>query len=195
MTPRQKFLKWIYPFFAAMKKLAAEKSRVLNSSNTKPSVPFHSLTFQRNDGQPVSFDQLKGKKILIVNTASDCGFTRQYNELQKLYQDEKNILEVIAFPANDFKQQEKGSDEEIAHFCSLNYNITFPLAKKSSVIKSPGQNPVFRWLSDQNMNGWNNQPPTWNFSKYLVSEDGVLLGYFDPSVSPLDPEVLNLIKQ
>ncbi|HWJ92461.1 MAG TPA: glutathione peroxidase [Flavisolibacter sp.] len=193
MTPRQKFLKWIYPIFTAFKKRSGKTGRVVNTSKKAPTVPLYTLSFQLNTGETISFEQMKGKKILIVNTASDCGFTGQYAELQKLYADRKHAVEVIGFPANDFKEQEKGSDEEIARFCSVNYGVSFPLAKKSSVIKSPNQNTVFRWLSDKQMNGWNDQAPSWNFSKYLISEDGLLLGYFDPAVSPLQTEFLEIL--
>ncbi|HXL59000.1 MAG TPA: glutathione peroxidase, partial [Chitinophagaceae bacterium] len=136
----------------------------------------------------------KGKKVLLVNTASDCGYTGQYEELEKLYQQYKQRLIVIGFPANDFKEQEKGSDEEIAQFCTINYRITFPLMKKSIVIKSPGQNEVFQWLTDKNKNGWNDQQPVWNFSKYLVNEEGILSWYFDPSISPMSNSAINAIR-
>ncbi len=132
--------------------------------------------------------------MLLINTASDCGYTGQYKELEKLYQQYKQRLMIIGFPANDFKEQEKGSDEEIAEFCRINYSVTFPLMKKSTVVKSPEQNPVFQWLTDKNKNGWNNQPPTWNFSKYLVNEEGILTSYFDPSISPVSYLVINAIK-
>jgi glutathione peroxidase len=110
--------------------------------------------------------------------------------LSKQYKDK---LVVIGFPANDFKEQEKGTDAAIAEFCKKNFGVTFPLMQKSVVIKSPLQNPVFQWLTDSARNGWNNKNPTWNFSKYLVNENGVLTNYFDPSVSPLNSEVLNAI--
>ena len=100
---------------------------------------------------------------------------------------------VLGFPANDFKEQEKGTDDEIETFCKVNFGVTFPLMKKSIVIKGTGQNEVFQWLTDAGKNGWNNQAPTWNFSKYLVNEEGVLTHYFDTSVSPLSPEVINAI--
>ena len=130
-----------------------------------------------------------------MNTASDCGYTAQYAELQKLYEANKGTLEVIGFPANDFKEQESGSDADIAQFCSVNFGVSFPLAKKSSVVKSAAQNNIFNWLSDAAKNGWNNQSPEWNFSKYLVNEEGVLTHYFPPAVSPLSAEVVAAIKQ
>ena len=133
--------------------------------------------------------------MLLVNTASNCGYTNQYDELQELYKRFENKLVILGFPANDFKEQEKGSDEEIAQFCKVNFGVTFPLMKKSSVVKNTDQNDVFKWLTDAAKNGWNSQQPSWNFSKYLVNENGVLTNYFDPSVSPLSEEVMNEIKK
>jgi glutathione peroxidase len=102
---------------------------------------------------------------------------------------------VIGFPANDFKEQEKGNDHDIAAFCKINYGVTFPLAAKSSVVRGKQQNEIFKWLSDKKLNGWNDQQPTWNFSKYLVDENGVLTNYFDPAVSPASEEIKNAINQ
>jgi len=102
---------------------------------------------------------------------------------------------VIAFPANDFQQQEKGSDEEIGNFCKINFGVTFPVALKSSAVKGNGQQKVFQWLTDKTKNGWNNKPPSWNFSKYLINEEGVLTNYFDPAISPLSEEVLKAIEE
>lgn len=135
------------------------------------------------------FQELKGKKVLIVNTASNCGYTHQYAELQELYRSHSDTLTIIGFPSNNFREQEKGSDEEIATFCQVNYGVTFPLAKKSDVLKGEGQNKVFEWLTNKQLNGWNEQEPSWNFSKYLINEQGLLTHYFDPAVSPLSTEV------
>ena len=143
----------------------------------------------------LSFDTLKGKKLLLVNTASDCGYTNQYDDLQKLSQEYQDTLTVIAFPANDFKEQEKGSDEDIGNFCRINFGVTFPIALKGPVVKGDSQQMVFRWLTDKTKNGWNSKPPSWNFSKYLVSEEGVLMYYFDAAVSPLSEEVKRAIEQ
>ena len=131
---------------------------------------------------------------MFVNTASDCGYTGQYMELQKLYQQHKAKLVVIGFPANDFKQQERHSDKEIKEFCTFNYGVSFPLAAKSVVSGSANQNEVYQWLTDKHKNGWNNQQPSWNFAKYIVNENGVLTGYFDPAISPLSDEVLKYIQ-
>ena len=104
-------------------------------------------------------------------------------------------LVIIGFPANDFKEQEKGTDEEIAKFCKVNYGVSFPLMKKSIVIKSSQQNPVYQWLTDSTKNGWNDQSPSWNFTKYIVNEGGVLTNYFGPSVSPLSKDVTKAISE
>ena len=137
---------------------------------------------------------LKGKKVLLVNTASECGYTGQYEQLQKLYSRYNNQLVVIGFPANDFKEQEKGTNEEIASFCKKNYGVTFPLAEKSIVVKTAGQNNIFQWLTDPAKNGWNSQAPTWNFCKYLVNENGVLIDFFASGVEPTGEEITNALK-
>lgn len=165
-----------------------------NKGSVQPPQPFHSLRIPLNDGSTLDLASLEGKKVLIVNTASDCGYTNQYEDLQQLYERHRDKLVVIGFPANDFKEQEKGSDEEIAAFCKQNFGVTFPLAKKSSVI-GPDQNEVFRWLTDKKKNGWNEQQPTWNFSKYLVNEQGMLLQYFDPGISPLSNELIQMVNE
>jgi glutathione peroxidase len=176
------------------RKIAGSKNLVLyNSTNANPKTSFYNLRERANNGSELNFEQFKGKKVLVVNTASDCGYTRQYEELENLYKKYNKSLVVLGFPANDFKEQEKGSDEEIAQFCRINYGVTFPLVKKSTVIKSPGQNPVFQWLTDKNKNGWNDHQPVWNFSKYLVSEEGKLIYYFDPAMSPISDVVINAI--
>ena len=127
---------------------------------------------------------------MLVNTASDCGYTNQYDDLQKLHETLHDKLMVIGFPANDFKEQEKGNDEEIAQFCKINFGVTFPLAKKNSVKKGKDQQEVFRWLTDKSRNGWNNKQPSWNFSKYLVDEHGILTNYFDPAISPRSEQMI-----
>jgi glutathione peroxidase len=169
-------------------------SSAKNQTNMPPKESFYDLSATLNDGALLNFGELRGKKVLIVNTASDCGFTNQYGELQQLHERYKDRLVVIGFPANDFKEQEKGSDEEIASFCKKNFGVTFPLAKKTAVTGEQ-QNKVFRWLSDEKRNGWNNHEPGWNFSKYLVSESGVLLNCFDPGISPLSKAITNVIEQ
>jgi len=176
-------------------RLFGTRSKVLvNKKNTEPFQSFYSLSVRLNNGALLSFDSLRGRKLLLVNTASDCGYTHQYSDLQKLYEEHHGKLTVVAFPANDFQKQEKGSDEEIGNFCKTNYAVTFPIALKGSVVKGNDQQEVFQWLTDKAKNGWNSQYPSWNFSKYLINEKGVLTNYFDPAVSPLSEEVLKAIE-
>lgn len=193
VTPRQQILKWIYPLLVRFKKIRGENKKIEPVNNVKPPLPFYNLSAVLNNGNELSLENLKGKKVLIVNTASNCGYTNQYSELQKLYVKYKEKLIILGFPSNDFKEQEKGSDEEIARFCQVNFGVSFPLAKKSVVIKSGEQNKIFEWLTHKDLNGWNEQQPSWNFSKYLVNEQGFLTHYFDPAVSPLSAEVIKAI--
>ena len=196
MTYRQRVLKAIYPGWMWYNRISGKRAKIISNDKTVvPPLSLYDLTVQLNNGTTLRFDSLKGKKILIVNTASNCGYTNQYDDLEKLYEKCRDKLAVIGFPANDFKEQEKGTDEQIAQYCKLNYGIKFPLAKKSSVIKSDQQNEVFKWLTDKNKNGWNDQQPSWNFSKYLVNEKGELIKYFEPAVSPLSNDVISTIEK
>jgi glutathione peroxidase len=166
-----------------------------NEKNVNPTHPIYDFKVIDNTNKEIQLNGFKNKKILLVNTASDCGYTPQYAELQKLHEQFKDKLVIIGFPANDFKQQEKGTDEEIARFCKENYGITFPLIKKSTVVKSENQNPVFRWLTDPLQNGWNKHQPDWNFSKYLIDEGGKLVYFFGPAISPLGNEILSAVNK
>ncbi len=190
MSWRQSILKSVYPLVMLKTKLFPNKKEIqTNMSDAKSVTSFYALKVKANDGTEVDLNQYKGKKILIVNTASDCGYTAQYDELEKLYQKHKDKLVVIAFPANDFKEQEKKDDQNIAAFCKANYGISFPLMQKSHVVKGGEQNPVFQWLSNAKQNGWCEQQPVWNFSKYLINENGELTHFFAMTVSPLGKEV------
>jgi glutathione peroxidase len=191
MTIRQKFLKAIYPLLVWGR---GKKAKQFGNEHAKANAPFYSLKATANNGTEFDFAQLKGKKVLLVNTASNCGFTPQYDDLQKLHEQFQNKLVILGFPANDFKEQEKGTDDDIAQFCKINFGVTFPLMKKSIVVKGSEQNPVFKWLSDSTLNGWSNKQPSWNFSKYLINEAGELVHYFDPAISPLSKEVVSAIE-
>ena len=194
MSYRQKVLKAVYPALMWFNNVTGKKSTVMENSEGAETLGYlHDLSVHLNNGSELKLETLKGKKILLVNTASDCGYTHQYDDLQKLYEANKDKLVVIGFPANDFKEQEKGTDKEIAEFCKVNYGITFPLAVKSSVIKGVHQNEIFKWLSDETLNGWNDQQPSWNFCKYLVDENGKLIKFFDTGVPPLSDELKNAI--
>jgi glutathione peroxidase len=193
MTYRQKVLKAVYPAFMWWSRVKHKNNEELSNDKKLPPVSFYSLSDTLNNGSEMDFEFFKGRKILLVNTASNCGYTNQYEELQKLSDKYNNLLTIIAFPANDFKEQEQGNDKEIAEFCKLNYGVSFPLMQKSIVVKKPGQNPVFQWLTDSSRNGWNNKAPTWNFCKYLVNEQGILTNYFGSAVSPLSKDVISAI--
>ena len=191
---RQKALKLLYPLIMRLTK-SSNRGKVLeNRKQVAGPVPFYQLGSQLNTGHTLPFQDLKGKKVLLVNTASNCGYTNQYQELQQLSEQFKDELVVLGFPANDFAEQEKDDDKTIEQFCQVNFGVSFPLMKKSVVVKQSEQNPVYQWLSDASRNGWNEQAPDWNFSKYLVSEDGRLLNYFGPAVSPLSDTVIGSIK-
>lgn len=193
MTYRQSILKTIYPAIMWSTGKAGSKQVQVNSDMKKGSVEFYSLTTKDIAGNAFSFEQFKGKKILVVNTASDCGYTRQYENLEKLSKQFAGSLVVVGFPANDFKNQETKDDQAIAAFCQKNYGVSFPLMSKSVVIKSNEQNSVYTWLTSANLNGWCNQVPAWNFCKYLINEQGVLTHYFPMSVDPLDARVIEAI--
>lgn len=184
-----------YPVIMKLTGALGINSKALTNKKTAgPATPFYTLGAVANNGQTISFEELKNKKVLLVNTASDCGYTGQYAELQQLHEQYPDLA-ILAFPANDFKEQEKAGDTAIAEFCKINYGVSFPLMQKSSVVKGGQQNPVFAWLSDATRNGWNNQQPQWNFSKYLVSKNGVLMHYFGPAVSPLSSTFTAALEQ
>ncbi|WP_018616125.1 glutathione peroxidase [Segetibacter koreensis] len=186
MTLRQKFLKITYPVLMKAGEWLGMKAKVETlKKDIKPITSFYDLKAIANNGDQISFADFKGKNVLIVNTASDCGFTSQYYELEKLNELYKEHLIIIGFPSNDFKEQEKGTDSEIAAFCKTAFGIQFLLMKKSSVVKGVKQNDVYQWLTCKNKNGWNDVEPEWNFSKYLVNRHGFLTNYFGPAISPL----------
>ena len=195
MTIRQKVLKAVYPILMWFADKKGKSEKQLSNEKAAPVLSFYSLKDTANDGSVFDFEKLKGKKILLVNTASDCGFTGQFDNLQKLSEQHKDDLVVIGFPANDFKEQEKGSDKEIAEFCRINFGVRFTLMQKSVVIKGTYQNSVFQWLTDSTKNGWNNKQPSWNFCKYLVDEQGRLTNFFGPTIEPLGNEISTALNQ
>ena len=171
---------------------AKTKNIILNTNNIAPKKSFYELEAISIDGKKISFDQYKNKKILIVNVASKCGYTYQYEGLQKLQDIYQDKVIVLGFPANDFFNQESGSNEEIEEFCEINYGITFPMFEKTTT-KGKKQSPIYQWLTNKDFNGWNAQRPTWNFCKYLVNEQGKLVGFFDSKVKPLSEEITSLL--
>ena len=153
---------------------------------------FYDLKAISIDGEEVSFEKYKGKKVLIVNVATKCGYTYQYEGMQKLNDLYEGKVAVLGFPANDFLFQESGSNESIAEFCETVFGVTFDMFEKITT-KGRKQNPVYTWLSDSNLNGWNDQRPTWNFCKYLVDENGELIAFFDSKVKPMSKEITDLL--
>ncbi|WP_312344421.1 glutathione peroxidase [Chryseobacterium binzhouense] len=140
------------------------------------------------EGKTINFADFKGKKILIVNTASECGYTPQYADLEKISKDYAEKLVVVGFPANNFGEQEPGSNVEIGAFCQKNYGVTFPLASKVSV-KGDDTAPIFKYLSDKNLNGVKDTDIQWNFTKFLVDENGKLIESFPSKVKPTDEAI------
>ena len=138
-------------------------------------------------------ESYKGKKILIVNVASKCGYTPQYEGLQKLYMQYKDKVEILGFPSNDFLWQEPGKNSDIKSFCTTKYGVTFPMFEKVKVKKGKNQDPLYTWLSHLELNGINNQAPSWNFCKYLINEKGELENFYSSSIKPLSEEILNFI--
>jgi len=141
------------------------------------------------DGKEIDFAQYKGKKLLIVNTASKCGKTPQYEGLEKLHEQFKDKIIVLGFPANNFFKQEPGSNAEIAEFCQKNYGVQFQMFEKISV-KGKDQHPLYQWLQSKT-----GEKPDWNFAKYMVSEEGSKVTFFSSSVQPLDNKIVSQINQ
>ena len=168
-------------------------SRPLAISNVKnmPSS-FFQFTVNGLDGKPVSLEQYRGKKIIVLNVASKCGYTPQYADWEQYYQSNKDKVVILGFPSNDFMSQEPGSAEEIAAFCEKNYGVSFPMFDKVKV-KGEGISPVYQWLTDPAQNGWNSQEPSWNFCKYLLNEKGELTNFFASKVKPDSPEFVSAI--
>jgi glutathione peroxidase len=141
------------------------------------------------DGTDIDFSKFKGQKIMIVNTASFCGNTHQYKDLEALYQKYKGKLVIVGFPANNFGAQEPGSNGEIKEFCTKNYGVTFPMAEKISV-KGEDAAPIYKYLSEQAAAKGMTDPVKWNFGKFLLDENGTLIATFSPKTEPLSEEIL-----
>jgi glutathione peroxidase len=145
-------------------------------------------------GGTINFSKFKGKKILIVNTASECGYTYQYEGLEALYKKYKDRLVIVGFPTNDFGAQEPGSNDQIAKFCKENYGVTFPMAAKISV-KGDEMAPIYKWLTDEKLNKFQGSVIKWNFQKYLIDEKGKLVGVFGHKVKPESEELIQAIEK
>ena len=154
---------------------------------------FYDFKMKAIDGSTIDFNTFKGKKVLLVNVASKCGYTPQYKDLQKLHELYGNKVTILGFPANNFGKQEPGTNDEIALFCSQNYGVTFQMFEKISV-KGDDMDPLYHWLSEEKYNGWNNEAPSWNFCKYLVNEKGELMAFYPSKVEPLSDDIIAKIK-
>lgn len=154
----------------------------------------HEFKVNDIDGKEFDLASLKGKKVMVVNTASKCGLTPQYEALEKLYKElGGDKFTIVGFPANNFMKQEPGTDEEIKEFCQKNYGVTFPMMSKISV-KGKDQHPVYEWLTQKEKNGVEDSKVKWNFQKYLIDENGKLVKVISPSTAPMDEEILDWIK-
>ncbi len=156
---------------------------------------FYDFTVKTIDGKDLSLSTFKGKKVLVVNVASKCGFTPQYAKLQELYTKYGNDnFVIIGFPANNFLHQEPGSNEEIKQFCTLNYGVTFPMMAKISV-KGKDIAPLYKWLTQKSENGVEDASVSWNFQKFLIDENGNWIASFSPNTDPLSEKIISKITQ
>jgi glutathione peroxidase len=169
--------------------LASFLSNKLSKGEKKPvSGSIYDFKIKSLEGEDVDFDKYKGKSLLIVNTASKCGFTYQYEDLQKLHEQYGDKVAVLGFPANNFLWQEPGSNDEIASFCQRNYGVSFQMFEKVSV-KGSDKHPLYKWLEAKT-----GEIPSWNFCKYLISADGTEVTFFKQTVKPLDKSIVSKIQ-
>lgn len=169
-------------------KSAQDSGAQTTNSMSDTSRNIYGFTVPSIDGKTIDFASFRGKKILIVNTASECGYTPQYEDLESLYRQYGEKLVVVGFPANNFGGQEPGSNEEIKSFCQKNYGVSFPMAAKVSV-KGDDMAPIYRWLTSKSMNGVMDADVKWNFNKFLIDEKGRLVAKFDSRVKPMSEEI------
>lgn len=174
----------------------AQTTKPKNTKKTKimDSQTIYQFKVKDLNGETFDFSSLKGKKIIIVNTASKCGLTPQYKDLEALYREYKDKgLVIIGFPANNFAGQEPGTNAEIAEFCEINYGVTFPMMEKISV-KGNDTAPIYEFLTQKSKNGVMDSEVEWNFQKYLINENGMLEKVISPKTSLLDKEVIEWLK-
>jgi glutathione peroxidase len=164
------------------------RQRPADATTSQSSTSFFDFKMpDLESGKTVDLSQYKGKKIVVLNVASKCGYTPQYADWEAFYKEHGDKVVVLGFPANNFMGQEPGSNEDIASFCSKNYGVTFPMFQKISV-KGDDMDPLYQWLSQKDKNGWNDQAPSWNFCKYVINEKGELVSFFPSGVKPGDAE-------
>ncbi len=163
-------------------------SNTTDMVKTNEMTSIHIFKVEALDGTTINFADFKGKKILVVNTASECGYTPQYKEFEELYQKFKEKLVIVGFPANNFGGQEPGTNTEIKAFCTKNYGVTFPMAAKISV-KGDDTAPIYKWLCSKAQNGVLDAEVKWNFNKFLLDENGNMIAYFPSKVTPMSEEI------
>ncbi len=168
------------------------KNKKKNTSLQMPQKSIYTFNLKTLDGNDLSFEKYKGKKILIVNTASECGYTPQYKGLQALHEKYGNKVVILGFPANNFGGQEPGTNSEIKTFCTKNYGVTFQMMEKISV-KGDDAHPLYKWLGNSELNGSCSDKPKWNFCKYLIDEQGKVLKFFSSKVDPMSSEITSLL--
>lgn len=159
----------------------------------EPSQSIYDIKINSIDNTPINLSDYKGKKILFVNVASECGFTPQYEDLEKLYKTYKDDLMIIGIPCNQFGGQEPGSAEEIKSFCQVNYGVTFLITEKVDV-KGDNQHPLYKWLTEKELNGSKSSSVKWNFQKYLVDEEGKFIDYWYSITKPMSGKITNYLK-
>ena len=167
------------------------KTRPVNME--APNKTFYDFSAKAINGKPIDFSKYKGKKVLVVNVASECGYTPQYKDLEALNEKHGDKVVILAFPSNEFGGQEPGSNAEIAKFCSTKFGVKFQMFEKVMVKKGKEQSPLYQWLTNKANNGWNDQDPTWNFCKYLINEKGELEKFFPSKVNPMSEEIIKAI--
>lgn len=183
----------MYLFYPFLKFIGSFQHSAIRVSAVKPFSEIYSLNISLAGGAQLSLSEFRGRKILVVNTASSCGYTPQIESLKQLQQKFPSLV-IIFFPSNDFKNQEPLSNSGILEFCRVNFGVSFPVAVKSVVLKTSDQNEVFYWLTNSNLNGWNDKAPRWNFTKYLINEEGNLVAVADASADPLNRKFVSLLK-
>jgi glutathione peroxidase len=190
----KKIFLWLLSFVAFLQSCTNQKSEI-SQSKTKELMgkTIYDFKVESLDGKEINFADFKGKKILIVNTASECGFTPQYADLEKLYEDYKDKLVIVGFPGNSCGGQEPGTNTEIGAFCQKNYGVTFPLAAKVSV-KGDDTAPIFKYLTEKDLNGVKNTTILWNFTKFLLDENGKLIDTFISTTKPTDDAITKHLK-
>lgn len=165
-----------------------------STAQTMHTESIYNIKINSLTGNPIDLSMYKGKYILFVNVASKCGFTGQYEDLQKLYDTYKDTLMVIGLPCNQFGNQEPGTPQEIKQFCQVNYGVTFVMTEKIDV-KGNHQHPLYQWLTDKTKNGHSSSTVKWNFQKYLVDPNGNLVDYYFSITNPMSDKITNYLKQ